>query len=68
MTNIDNQKSYSSERNLQTALIKHGLNTANPIIVRNREGRWTAIFTAARLDRAGLPLIAPCHRGFLTVN
>ncbi len=68
MTNIDQQKSYSSERNLYIALVKHGLNAADPIIVRNREGRWTAIFTVARLNRGGFPLIAPCHRGFLIVN
>ncbi|HXQ36084.1 MAG TPA: hypothetical protein VN843_18865 [Anaerolineales bacterium] len=42
--NIDNAKSYASEETLMKALQKHGLDKMRPIIVRNREGRFTAIF------------------------
>lgn len=42
--NIDNSISYATEANLNKALAKHGLDQMMPLIVRNREGRFTAIF------------------------
>ena len=44
--NIDNSRSYKTEANLVKALEALGLDdTWRKIVVRNREGRFTAIFT-----------------------
>ena len=41
---IDNSKSYATEENLIKALRKQGLDTMRPLIVCNRQGRFTAVF------------------------
>jgi len=41
---IDESKSYATEANLMKALVKYGLDKENPLVVRNKEGRWTAVF------------------------
>jgi 3-mercaptopyruvate sulfurtransferase SseA len=43
--NIDTAKSYATEENLTKALTKLGIADWHPMIVRNREGRFTAVFT-----------------------
>lgn len=42
--NIDTAKSYATEENLSKALAKLGLSEKSHIVVRNRAGRFTAIF------------------------
>jgi hypothetical protein len=56
-SNIDTAKSYSSEDNLMKALTKLGLHECHPLVVRNREGRFTAIFHAPFVE----PVMAPIH-------
>ena len=64
--NVDTAKSYATEANLIAALEKSGLAQCNPIIVRNREGRWTAIFGAGLSGHYNPFSIA--HLGFHVVN
>lgn len=63
--NIDTAKSYATEENLMRALEKLSLADRCPMVVRNREGRWTAIFSASmgRFD-GNIGLAARC--GFKT--
>jgi hypothetical protein len=42
--NIDESKSYATEENLMKALQKLKLDTFDYLVVRNKEGRFTAIF------------------------
>lgn len=37
-------RSFATEKNLRAALTKHGFDKLPHVIVRNAEGRWTAIF------------------------
>lgn len=60
--NIDNSKSYSSETNLHKALSKIGYQPEEYLTVRNREGRWTAVFSFS------VHGIQPAHLGFMTMN
>jgi hypothetical protein len=46
--NIDTAKSYATEANLLKALEKHGLAEARYMVVRNRAGRFTAIFSLSQ--------------------
>ncbi len=66
--NIDTARSYATESGLEAALLKMGLETAKPLIVCNREGRFTPIFTAARCAIAQLNVGIPPHHGFFIVN
>lgn len=49
--NIDKAKSYATEANLMAALDRLGFADKRPMVVRNRTGRWTAIFS---LSHAGI--------------
>lgn len=44
--NIDECKSYATEQRLTAYLKKYGLEKFRPVVVRNRDGRWTAVFGA----------------------
>ena len=66
MLNIDNAKSFATEANLMKALERAGLANARPLIVRNREGRWTAIFGAALSGMVNPASIA--HTGFMVLS
>ena len=68
LLNIDNAKSYSTEKRLQQALKKTGLNDTRCIVVLNREGRYTAIFTAAQCEISNIPMGHPAHCGYPVVN
>ena len=46
---IDHARSYNTEVALRQRLEQHSLVKYYPIIVRNRAGRFTAIFSAARI-------------------
>lgn len=50
-TNIDTAKSYATEANLMKALERLGFADKRPVVVRNRAGRYTAIFS---LSLAGI--------------
>jgi hypothetical protein len=63
--NVDNAKSYATEANLMTALAKAGLDKSRPVVVRNREGRWTAVFGVA-LSGQNPGYIAAA--GFIVIN
>lgn len=49
--NIDSATSYATEANLMKALEKLGFADKRPMVVRNRAGRYTAIFS---LSHAGI--------------
>lgn len=68
MFNIDSAKSYATEENLTKALKKIGLDKAPGVVVCNRAGRFTAIFTAENLRVADVWLSYPAHKGFMTVS
>lgn len=65
---IDNARSYANEENLNGALTKLGLGEIERITVRNRTGRWTAIFTVSRLEAKNINLGWPASIGFPVVN
>ena len=66
--NIDDSKSYATETGLELALEKIGVkkmpNGEFPglVVVRNRTGRWTAVFSFA------VHGVQPAHLGFMTLN
>jgi hypothetical protein len=64
--NIDTSKSYATEENLMKALEKAGLDKCKPLVVRNREGRYTAIFGYAIYGVQNPFIIA--HKGFMVIN
>lgn len=68
MESIDKAKSYSTEPLLERAIIRMDLHKARHIVVCNRKGRFTAIFTVARLHVAGINAGEPAQRGFFVVN
>lgn len=63
---IDTAKSYATEDNLMKALRKIGLDELNPIVVRNRAGRWTAIFGYHLSQHQNAASIA--HHGFKVIS
>jgi hypothetical protein len=66
VTDIDTARSYATEARLNRALTKIGLAEARPIIVRNRAGRWTAVF-GWNLSGIGAPMVI-AHAGFKVIN
>ena len=66
MFNIDDAKSYATEENLLKALTRFGLHTAKHIVVRNRAGRFTAIFGYSWNPTVNAGYIA--HAGFKVVG
>ena len=63
--NIDSCKSYRDERRLPNALTSLDIADLRHVVVRNRDGRWTAIFTLNQ--RNGQDLL-PAHLGFLVLG
>ena len=57
--NIDTAKSYTTEANLVKALDALGWAADDYMVVRNREGRFTAIFSHGMVKS-----VAPAHQGF----
>lgn len=66
--NIDTSRSYATEENLMKALERYGMKEASPLIVCNRLGRFTAVFTAGMLTRKNFPLASAATFGFLTID
>jgi hypothetical protein len=68
--NIDTAKSYATEANLEKALERFGFAAYRHVAVRNREGRWTAIFPLSEITGKGgcgyLGLFA--SKGFKTIG
>jgi hypothetical protein len=66
---IDTAKSYATEDNLIKALIKAQLSEMCPLIVRNRAGRFTAVFG---LHISGLAtsgdIMRAAREGFKTID
>ena len=69
MMNIDNSKSYATEENLMKALAKIGADKLRPLVVRNREGRFTAVFGfhLSGLAETG-NLCGLAQHGFMTID
>lgn len=65
MLNIDESKSYATEANLLKALAKVGLSNTKFMVVRNRAGRYTAIFGYSWNPDLGT---MPAHLGFPIVG
>jgi len=70
MMNIDTCKSYATEENLMKALVKHGFEKDYPLIVRNREGRFTAVFGLhlSGLGKRGGYIGVYASKGFMTID
>jgi hypothetical protein len=66
---IDTSKSYATEANLMTALEKLGLDKMCPLVVRNRKGRFTAVFGMhmSGMARTG-NVTAAARCGFKTID
>lgn len=60
---IDNSRSYATEERLIRALEQQGFRNERHIIVRNREGRWTAIFPGSNNHPAQY-----AHAGFMVMG
>ena len=67
--NIDTSKSYATEANLMKALVKLGLDKMLPLVVCNRNGRYTAVFGLhnSGLAKTGNVTFAARH-GFMTID
>ena len=67
---LRDQRSYISKANLLKALNKLGIADFNPIIVKNEDNRWTAIFRLHKLDNTPLQgnCVAIPTMGFLLIN
>lgn len=66
--NIDNSRSYKTEANLVKALEALGIDdTWRKIVVRNRAGRFTAIFPISQNDR-NRNVCGLAHHGFMVVG
>lgn len=67
---IDNAKSFASEANLIKALTKLSFINDRPLIVRNREGRWTAVFgfDNSGLKKQGGYVGVYADAGFMTID
>lgn len=64
---IDAMKSYVTEANLMTALRRLGLDTRCPLVVCNRQGRFTAVFGLHNANVQGDMSFAARH-GFMTID
>jgi hypothetical protein len=58
MLNIDTAKSFATEENLEQALTKANIKDKHHVVVRNRAGRWTAIFLHSFLNPGDAGYIA----------
>lgn len=69
LMNIDTSRSYATEANLLKALQQLGLAGMRPLVVRNREGRWTAVFGLhlSGMAKSGDVMAAASH-GFKTID
>ncbi len=68
MINIDTARSYSDETRLWRALENFGLHKARPVVVCNRNGRFTAVFGMAALSALGISAGTPPQAGFPVIN
>lgn len=65
--NIDNARSYASEEHLLKVLKKLGLDDKRPLVVLNRQHRFTAVFGLHNADVKGDVTFAARH-GFKTID
>jgi hypothetical protein len=63
---IDTAKSYATEANLIKALEKLGFADKRPMVVRNRAGRYTAIFSLSHSGIDGGYIAVFASAGFKT--
>ena len=68
MLDVDNAKSYVKESTLMATLEATGFIKGRPIVVCNRQGRFTAVFASTHLVAAGIPVIHPAEAGFPVVG
>lgn len=61
-------RSYATKVALEKALEKFGFADKRPVIVRNDEGRWTAIFGVSLSGLNGGYIAVFAEKGFLTIN
>lgn len=66
-TNIDSAHSYATEESLNRALKRLRLDGHRHIVVRNRAGRFTAIF-GLRLSAFGGDVTRAARHGFKTID
>jgi hypothetical protein len=64
--NIDNSRSYLTEAGLLRAIEKKGWADHKFIIVRNREGQYTAIFSASQIQDGDMTRYA--RYNFMTIG
>lgn len=70
MLNIDTCRSYATEANLMKALEKLGFDKDKPLVVRNREGRFTAVFgfDLSGIKAHGGYIALYANAGFMTID
>ena len=66
---LNESRSYATEANLLAALRKLGFENDRPLIARNHEGRWTAIFGfhLSGVYKTG-DVTRYARRGFMTID
>ena len=62
---IDTCRSYATEAALMKGLERLGLTGYRPLVVRNREGRWTAVFGVSSFSGY---LALAASKGFMTIG
>lgn len=70
MMSIDGCRSYATEANLMKALEKLGFAGDKPLVVKNREGRFTAVFGCdlSGLKEHGGYIGVYASAGFMTID
>jgi len=69
VNNIDTARSYATEELLERGLTCwFGETVPRHMNVRNREGRWTAVFTVTDVRASGYSIAYPAHCGFKTLG
>ena len=63
---LDHARDFASRKNLIDALTERKLDTCRFLVVRNEQGRWTAIFPASSLQNGMARVVA--ENGFMVLG
>lgn len=64
---IETSTSYATEKNLLRALEQKGVDKLHRVVVRNSQGRWTAIFPFSRIQGTTNPFLL-ASLGFMVLG
>jgi len=68
IVDIDDARSYATEANLEKALLTFGMVNIPRVVVRNRAGRFTAIFTHGRVEAMSMNHMFILSKGFPVIS